>query len=331
MHGRGLFLLALCLLASSHVAWAEEPTLRDRLAFPQQGHLELKQVTIADLAGVDLKTVADVIQLREQLEAIPFDRENILSWKFLKQLGWSVNEITIPPSPPGVNIELVQGPAWSTIELDYTKDSYVKRKSYGTATHINASSPTTSVTVIHDNEKVSVQHFDAKRPDPTDTVPGEYFSRNGRWLDQPFEIKKIGKHAFYVTKTDQGETWRLLEKDKSTVLASIVIRHGKVHACSLHCYLETPDPDSSFCVPRLNIQLVFRSDECNAKMIFVEEADFKSPVQPEQIQVPVPADAYYACTLNSRRVLRMLPVSFDDLLQLTPEKVIDTINQAKKP
>ncbi|MEW4563903.1 hypothetical protein AB1K70_15315 [Bremerella sp. JC770] len=331
MLGRGLFLGAMCLLASSQVARAEEATLRDRLTFPQQGHLELKQVTIADLAGVDPKTVADVIQLREQLEAISFDRENILSWKFLKQLGWSVNEVTIPPSPPGVNIELVQGPAWSTIELDYTKDAYVKRKSYGTATLITASSPVTSVTVVHDNDKVSIQHFAAKWPGPTDTVPGEYFARHGRWLDQPFEIKQIGKHALYVTQGDQSETWRLLENDKSTILASIVVRRGKIDACSLHCYLEEPDPDSLFCVPRLNIQLVFRPDGCSAKMIFVDQADFKSPVQPAQFQVPVPADAVYACTLNSRRVLRTLPVSFDDLLQLTPEKVIDTINQLKTP
>lgn len=332
MHAQRWFLLVLLVSCLAEVGVADEPTLLDRFTIPQQGHLELEQAVIPDLDGVNLGSVADVIRLRDKIEAIPFDRQNILSWNFLDQVGLNVEKIEIPPSPPGVKIELVQGPAWTKIEIDYTADSIVNRMSHRSTMRINANSPVARVSVYRNGNRESIDHSDPNPQLSTGIDPGEVFTRSTHILERPHHLKEVDEHSFYVFKFERGENWILTDKDQDAILASIFVLDGKVTSCSLHCYLQESDDASSFRVPRLILELNLKPNNvCHATMFFVDKADFKSSVKPEQLQVPAIAGATLTYRLGPQRYEVQLPGKMDDLLHLSPDELHKLISENGKP
>lgn len=330
MFGRCLLLLVLLSLTSVETISAEEPKLRDRLTVPRQGHLELQRAIIADLDGVQLQTVVDVVKLRDQLEAIPYDREAILEWKFLDQLGLTVVKHEIPPSPPGVKIELIQGPAWTTTIYDYTQETFVDRTSYDTTEHTYARSPVSEVFLHQSGDTQSIVHGvpgPQNAGSPTNAgsfVPGEVLARGMRSLDRPYLLREAAGRTFHVVEYPQYTNWLLVDPDKDAILATAAVdkENNQVFDCSLSLYLQQPSGKCRFQMPRLILNFGLRPDDvCYVTMYHFDQADFVSPVKPQQLQVPVKQGAQYTYKSNALGYQRRLPRDVDDILNLFPETV----------
>lgn len=324
MFGRRLLLLALIALATAKAAWADEPKLRDRLTVPKQGHLVMQRAIIADLDGVQLKTVADVVKLREKLEAIPYDREAILKWKFLDQLGLTVVKHEIPPSPPGVKIELIQGPAWTTTIYDYNKETFVDRTSYNTTEHTHARSPVSEVSLHRNGDDQTIEHS-APRPQLAGSfVPEEILGRSTRSLDRPYAIRKVEGQTFYVIDFPQFENWLWGDPKQDAILAvaSVDKKSSRIFGCTLYLHLQPPSDRCRFPMPRLILDFSTLSDDvCHVTMYHFDQADFETPIKPEQLQVPVKVGALYTYKAPAADYQRRLPFDVNDLLNLFPETV----------
>ncbi|QDU73073.1 hypothetical protein Pan97_00400 [Bremerella volcania] len=324
MRARRLFLVVLSALIVSGAALADEPKLRDRLTIPQQGHLELQRAIIADLDGVQLKTLADVVKLRDQLEAIPYDREEILKWKFLDQLGFSVVKLEIPPSPPGVKIELIQGPAWTTTIYDYTQEAYVDRTSYDTTEHTYARSPVSEVSLHQNGETQSVVHGVPREPHADRFVPGDVLARSTQLLSAPYLLKQTAGKTFHVAEFSQYEKWLLVDPDQDAILATAAVdkKNNQVFNCSLYLYLQPSSEKCRFQMPRLILNFnLLPDDVCHVTMVHFDQADFETPIKPQQLQVPVKQGALYTSKSDGRAFQRRLPNDVEDILNLFPETV----------
>lgn len=324
MFGRRFFLLVLFALASTETALAEEPKLLDRLTVPGQGHLELQRAIIADLDGIQLQTVADVVTLRQQLETIPYDREAILKWKFLDQLGFTVVKHEIPPSPPGVKIELIQGPAWTTTIYDFTKDSFVDRTSYDTTEFTYGRSPVSQVFVNRNGDYQSIVH-NVPGPRQGDSfVPGEVLSRDARVLKGPYQRREVAGQTFRVIESPQYENWLLVDLDQDAILATVAVdkKNQQVFNCSLYCYLQPSSDTCRFQLPKLVLNFnLLPEDVCHVTMHHFDEADFETPVKPQQLQVPVKQGAQYTTKSGAEEFVGRLPRDIEDILNLFPETV----------
>ncbi|PQO31059.1 hypothetical protein C5Y96_11915 [Blastopirellula marina] len=324
MLGRRLLLLALIVLATPQAARADEPKLRDRLTIPKQGHLELQRALIADLDGVQLKAVADVVKLRDQLEAIPYDREAVLKWKFLDQLGFTVVKHEIPPSPPGVKIELIQGPAWTTTIYDYNNETFVDRTSYNTTEHIHARSPVSEVSLQRNGDEQSIEHR-APRPQLAGSFnPAEVLGRSTRSLDRPYVLREAGGKTFHVIDFPQFENWLWVDPRQDAILAVATVdkKTNRVFGCTLFLHLQQPSDRCRFPMPRLILDFSMLSEDvCHVTMYHFDQADFETPIKPEQLQVPVKEGAMYAYKTADLDFQRRLPFDVDDLLNLFPESV----------
>jgi len=322
MHVRRLFLLVLPVLVTGSAVFAQESQLQDRLTVPKQGQLVIQQAILSDLEGAEMDTIADVLRLRDQIEAIAFDRQAILDWKLLDRLGLTVTHREIPPGPPGVNIELVQGPAWSQIEINYTADTIVHRKAYQSSERVKSSSPVARVEVQRDKSRVSVNHDE---PDPeakSSILPNSIFGRTSHTLDQTYRRQAKNGKMFYVADIGPYQHWLLAREDPDAILASATVKDDEVIACSLFCYLQDPSKASSFSVPRLVIDLQKRSNNrCYATMTLVDEADFLSPVPAQKLRVPVSAGATMTYHVGPRLFQAELPQDVNDMLSLSPEEM----------
>ncbi len=324
MHARGWLLILLFTLGLAEVGTAEEPTLLDRLSIPKQGHVEVKRAIIADLDGVQLKTVADVVKLRDQLEAIPYDRESILKWKFLDQLGLSVVKHDIPPSPPGVKIELIQDPAWTTTVYDFTKDTYVDRTSYDATEEINAGSPVSSVSMRRVGDYRSVIHFLPDQQQMGAFDPNLILMRTRDKLDHAYEVRQAAGKAFHVRDHQRYESWIWVDPEQDAILAAASVdkKNDRVFGCTLFMYLRSPDANCRFAMPRLALRFShLPGDVCNLTMYHFDQADFETQVQPKQLQVPVKEGAHYTYRANVLDYQRRFPQDIDDILSLSPKQV----------
>lgn len=324
MFGRRLFLLVMFALALPKVASADESKLSDRLSIPQQGHLELQRAIIADLDGIQLQTVADVVKLRDQLEAIGYDREAILKWKFLDQLGFTVVKHEIPPSPPGVKIELIQGPAWTTTIYDYTKDTFVDRTSYDTTLHTYGRSPVSEVFVLQNGDEQSITHGATLPQRPDSFAPGEVLARTRRALQGPYAQREAAGQTFYVTQSTKYENWMLVDLEQDAILATAMVnkKTSQVLSCSLYLYQLPSSQACRFPMPRLILNFNQLADDvCYVTMFHLDHADFETPIKPQQLQIPVKQGAVYTSKSEGQELQKRLPNDIDDILNLFPETV----------
>ncbi|MBA2113483.1 hypothetical protein [Bremerella alba] len=334
MFGRRLLLLVLLALASTELVLAEEPKLRDRLTVPRQGHLELQRAIIADLDGVQLQTVADVVQMRDQLEAFAYDRQAILKWNFLDQLGFSVVKHEIPPSPPGVKIELIQGPAWTTTIYDYTQETFVDRTSYDTTEHIYARSPVSEVSLHQSGDSQTIIHSAPQPQRPGNFVPDEVLARNKRSLERPYVLRQAAGQTFHVVEFQRYENWLLVDPKQDAVLAiaSVDKKNNQVVGCTLFLYLQQPNEKCRFPMPRLILNFgLLPDDVCHVTMYHFDQADFETPVKRQQLQVPVKQGARYTYKAETLDYQRRLPRDVDDILNLFPETVQKMIQKQRNP
>lgn len=323
MFGR-LLSLSLLLIVGVSPLFAEEKRLRDRFTLPEQGHIELQRAIIADLDGVQLETIADVIQFRSRLEAIPYDRESILQWKFLEKLGLSAAQHQLPPSPPGVKIEMVQGAAWTKSQLDFTKDTFVDRTSYDKSHRVNAFSPVSQVSLYRSGNLETIDHFSIDSKQVTGIRPSQLFGRTSQLLDRNYQTEPHAGHNFLVAHFNQVQYWVLADEDHDAIWANIVTQKdsGRVISCSLHFYLQPPCETCAFQLPKLILDFRPQSRQvCHVTMYHIDLADFQSPVQPQQLRVPIHAGAVYCDKTSPTEFERRVAKPIDDILGLDPKHV----------
>lgn len=324
MFGRRLLLLALIAFATAEVARGDEPKLRDRLTVPKQGHLELQRAIIADLDGVQLQTLADVVKLRDQLEAIPYDHQGVLKWKFLDPLGLTVVRHEIPPSPPGVKIELIQGPAWTTTIYDYNKETFVDRTSFDTTEQTHARSPVSEVSLHRNGDDQTIVHSVPRPQLAGDFIPEEVLGRSPRSLDHPYVLREAGGKSFHVIDYPQFENWLWVDPKQDAILAVAAVdkKNNRVISCTLLLYLQQPSDQCRFPMPRLVLDFSMLTDDvCHVTMYHFNQVDFETPIKPEQLQVPVKEGAFYNYKTADVDFQRRLPFDVDDMLNLFPESV----------
>lgn len=330
MFARRVMLMIVFALAIADPASADELQLSDRLTVPQQGHLELQRAIIADLDGVQLETVPDVVKLRDQLEGIAYDREAVLKWKFLDQLGFTVVKHEIPPSPPGVKIELIQGPAWTTTVYDYTTDTFVDRTSYDTTLHTYARSPVSEVFVLQNGDEQSITHGATLAERPDRFVPGEVFARTRRSLKGPYAQREAAGQTFHVAESTKYENWLLVDLDRDAILATAMVdrKTNQLLSCSLYLYLQPSSATCRFPMPRLVLHFnLLADDACYVTMYHLDRADFEATINPQQLQVPVKQGALYTSKSEGGEFQKRLPNDIDDILNLFPETVQEMIGK----
>lgn len=317
--------IAWLLFGSTLLAQDDAVALKieQRFAIPEQGHLEFRQAWVGDMSGRSIQTEADVLQLLEELSALPFDDAKIQSWEFFKQVG--LTKIERPPAkiPPGSDVKFERLPDWAKTTVDFDPKRFIQHKVTGGHTFIDATTPKATVNVRKHKDFHQVSHFEPTTSKRLDTGTMENLFLRKTFRDDTLFTRRVdGEREFWTWTGPKSKIVYVSRPGQDRIDAVYGIIRGRVNRCAFFLDPQPPKAPDGIWVPRLSLRLrPSRTEEISYHAALIDQADFATPVSDEAFQVPVEKGVTYHSKLTTTK----MPFRLDNIAKLSPKTANDLI------
>ncbi|EAQ79858.1 hypothetical protein [Blastopirellula marina] len=309
---------------------------------PQSGHIEMKASISVKLTNADVRTLEDVLALREKLNDRPFDEASVTSWKFLERAGLKKVERELPPPMRNVPADqMILSSEWQDVVIDFDGSRqgfsvddpgdlpYRSEVTVGPGSCVELEQLNGRWTYRHFNyvRTHSWRHFNCER----------LLSREAFLFRNKYSVRPIGNFELFTTMFEyRGRDELLLvdrEQDAVLVRASRWKHNDLIHSFTLHMQMQSQESPQPHQVPAVTLHFyggrgvgADRTWHCN--VYWLEKADFAVTFPPERFVLNVPAKERYHA--EGEKYPRWVNAPILDITHKTLKMVTEELNKQHK-
>jgi len=309
---------------------------------PVTGHIEFDKSLRMTLAGVGVKSYADVIKLHSALSKAALTENSVKSWAFLNVAGLTIGKPPEVQNPPSAQSPTVPSPIWKACEVDIDGNSLRQESDeFVMGQRVFLRTAQSDVLLAHRTPAGHVTHAPSGVLHDLKLDAGWLFTRSR--LDFGIDWREVvsdSDRRFKCVGATGLSAMIFADKTRDRILAIAYGGDGQLSRFTLHLGDRRYTEPSEYYLPA--VTCVFtrapgrekpNSRPWNLRCYFIKEANLDGPIDPQRFTMPLkPGQSYFAIGDNGK-VIDAVPIrrNVDDITKSSPSALAKVLRAPTTP